>query len=334
MNVRHFILIFLYASVPVDCVCQQVIKGKLINLDDQTPVPYANIGIINSPIGTISNADGSFEITMPEQNKNDSLLVAALGFERKSFLIADLITPATIYLSENVTMLHNITVKSRKIRPANSAVLGNKFYNASSIYTDSISAGAAMALLIENTSPNLNPGLRLPYYVTTARLRISHNSFDKLKVRIRFLAVDSVSGGPGDDIVHSNIIASSSMSRGWLSVDLSKYNIVIFKPSFFVAFEWIVDEGDREIVREQYAEFRRQFPTRVTVDTVVVDGEKTTINNWHGLRAGTAFGSASTRTHQDLYRCYFRNNSYGKWKKSSFILAATITVSNYSYPPR
>jgi hypothetical protein len=231
-------------------------------------------------------------------------------------------------------MLHNIIVKSRKIRPANSAILGNKFYNASSIYTDSISAGAAMAILIENTSPNLNPELKLPYYVTKARLRISHNSFDKLKVRIRFLAVDSISGGPGDDIVHASIIASSSISRGWLNVDLARYNIVIFKPTFFVAFEWLVEEEDREIVREQYAEFRRQFPSRVTVDTVVVDGEKTMINNWHGLRAGTAFGSSSLRAHQELHKCYFRNNSYGKWKRSSFVLAATITVSNYSYPTR
>jgi hypothetical protein len=335
MNSWRLVSILSFAGVlSLPGICQQIVTGKLLVQGDETPIAYANIGIINSTIGTISNGDGSFEIIIPDEHRNDSLLVAALGFDRKSFAITELKSPCIIYLTENVILLHNIVVKSRKIRPANSAVLGNKFFNASSIYTDSIAAGSAMALLIENKPPNLNPELRLPYYVNNARLRISHNSFEKFKVRVRFLSVDSLTGLPGNDLVDASIIATSTMSRGWLNVDLTRFNIVIYKPAFFVAFEWLVEDEDRQIVREQYAEFRRQFPHRVTVDTVIIDGEKTTINNWHGLRAGTAFGSSSLRSHQSLYKCYFRNNSYGTWKRSSFILAATITVSNYSNPAR
>src|SRR5687768_11913380 len=99
MKSWRFVLILFCAASPLAGLCQYVVTGKLIELGDQTPIPFANIGIVNSSIGTISNADGSFEIIVPEDNKNDSLLVAALGFERKSFLITELKSPCTIYLA-------------------------------------------------------------------------------------------------------------------------------------------------------------------------------------------------------------------------------------------
>lgn len=329
MQCRRFLL-SIFFWLPLASYGQILVKGVLLELGDNSPVAYANIGILNSSIGTISNSDGSFELSVSQQHLGDSLLIAALGFERKSFLISSLKNPCTIYLRENVTMLHNIVVKSRKIRPAISGILGNKYYNASSIHTDSITAGAAMALLIENKPPNYNPEIRLPYYATHTRLRIQHNSFDKFRVRVRFLAVDSLTGLPSKDLINESIIATSAMTRGWLDIDLTKYNVIIQKPAFFLVFEWLIGDEDRELLREQYAEFKRQFPKRVSTDTVIVDGEKVTINNWHGLRAGTAFGSSSVRAYQDQYKTFFRNNSYGRWRRSSFILAATITISNYN----
>jgi hypothetical protein len=331
MVLRGLFILSILFSCPA--IGQITIKGTLLENGDRSPIAYANLGILNSSIGTISNADGSFELTIPEVHRKDSLLVAALGYNRKSVYIPSIADPCIIYLDENVTVLHNITVKSKKIKPAKSVVLGNRFYNASSIYFDSISGGSAMALLIENKPPNHDPELRLPYYITNAKIRISHNAFDKLRIRIRFLSPDSL-GLPGIDLTNNNIIVNSSITKGWLSVDLTKYNIVITKPRFFLVVEWLVDEEDRVMLREQYAEFQRQFPQRVTTDTIRVEGETLTINNWIGLKAGTSFGSSSLRVHQQQYRSFFRNNSYGQWRRSSFVLAASVTVSNYAHLPR
>jgi hypothetical protein len=330
-NVPKLVVLFVFALPLISFSQSTTIKGVLISLNDKSPIAYANIGILNTPVGTISNDDGTFELSVPEKFKQDEVLFAALGYERRSFRLSELLARQdnVIALTEQITVLHNVTVKSPKAKPAVLAELGNQYHNEGSIYADSAAAGSAMALLIENKYPAYSPALRTPYHIREAKLRISHNTFDKFRVRIRFLSVDSLTGLPDKDLVNQNIIALSGMKKGWLKFDLTRYNIRISQPSFYLVFEWLIEDSDRLLLLEQYKEFRRQFPRRVTVDTLEVDGEKITFNSWHGFRAGTSFGSSSVKFSRDNYKCFYRGNSYGKWKRSSFILAARVTVANY-----
>lgn len=326
------LLILVFSLLPsIYCFCQPInLSGQLLTADKKSPISYANIGILNTPIGTISNTDGTFELSIPDKYKNETILFAALGFERKSFSISELSDneKLTVLLEEQTTILKNVTVKSRKAKPVVSAELGNHHYNEGTIYADSAAAGSAMALLMENRYPTFNSELRLPYQILAARLRIFNNTFDDFKIRIRFCAVDSL-GLPGKDLIQESIIASSGMKKGWLKFDLAKHNIRIHDPSFFIVFEWLLVDEDRLLLLEQYKEFRRQFPKRVTVDTVEVDGSKISFNSWHGFNAGTLFGTSSSRFALENYKSYYRNNSYGKWKRSSFILTAGLTLANF-----
>jgi hypothetical protein len=307
------------------------VSGTLLTAEKKEPIGYANIGILNTSVGTISNEDGSFTLDIPEKYYGSSLLFAALGFERKSFVVSELSPDNSIvvYLQEQSTMLKNITVQSRRPSPARSAELGNQYFNEGSIYSDSSAAGSAMALLIENKYPSHHPELKLPYHIAEARLRISHNTFDQFKIRIRFLSVDSLTGLPDKDLYNGNIIVSSGMRKGWLKFPLEKYHIQIKARSFFIVFEWLLEDEERLMLLEQYKEFKRQFPSRVTVDTLEVDGQRITFNSWHGFRAGTSFGSSSNKFSLDNFKSYYRSNSYGKWKRSSFVLAARVKVVNY-----
>ncbi len=306
------------------------VRGILINQKSEAPIGYANIGIVDTPVGTISNEDGTFEIDIPEKFQERELLFSALGFERRSFLVRNLKeNENVITLQEHVTVLQNLTVKSSRSRPALIAELGNQYSNEGSIYADSSAAGSAMALLIERRPSGKYPGLKPPYHVTKARLRIAHNTFEVFKIRLRFLSVDSVTGMPGNDLVNQNIIATSEMRKGWLDFDLTRHDIRIKVPQFFIVFEWLLEDQDRVMLVEQYAEFRRQYPRRVTVDTLQMDGQKIAYNSWRGFRAGTSFGSSSAKYSLENYKTYYRTNSYGKWKRSSFILAAQVTLANY-----
>lgn len=326
----HLIVFFTFVFTPLQG--QDItIKGVLISKNGKQPIGYANIGILDTPVGTISNEDGTFELHVPEKFAQQHLLFAALGFERKSFEVQELSKDRDniISLEERATVLGNVTVKSHRAKPSLQMELGNQYQNEGSIYADSSAAGSAMALLIENKYPTFHERLRTPYHVKNAKLRIAHNTFEEFKVRIRFLSVDSLTGLPGRDLVNHNIIVTSGMKKGWLKFDLQKYNIRINAPSFFLVFEWLLEDEDRLLLLEQYKEFRRQFPRKVTVDTLMVDGEKITFNSWHGFRAGTSFGSSSLKFSLDHYKTYYRNNSYGKWRRSSFILTARVTVFNY-----
>lgn len=332
MKLVRYNITVLLISVSAFLQAQDItIKGILVSKNAKQPIGYANIGIVDTPVGTISNEDGTFELHVPEKYTDQNLLFAALGFERKSFAVRELSRNKdnVISLEERATLLGNVTIKSARVKPSVQMEMGNRHQNEGSIYADSAAAGSAMALLIENKYPAYDERLTTPYHIKSAKLRIAHNTFEQFKVRIRFLAVDSTTNLPGKDLVNHNIIATSGMKKGWLKFDLKKYNIRINRPSFFVVFEWLLEDEDRLILLGQYKEFRRQFPRKVTVDTLMVDGEKLTFNSWHGFRAGTSFGSSSLKFSLDHYKAYYRNNSYGKWKRSSFILTARVTVLNY-----
>lgn len=329
---RQILLICLLLFSGFGCLAQSVrISGKLLSTEGSSPIAFANIGIVDTPVGTISNEDGTFEIEIPEQYKLRELLFAALGYERKSYLVnaIDATVPLVVKLSEHSTVLHNVVVKSGKTTPVRKGEFGNRHFNEGSIYADSSASGSAMALLIENKYPAHLPEVIPPYHVLDARVRIAHNTFEKFKIRLRFMSVDPVTNLPDRDLVDESIVIASGMRKGWLKFDLSGYNIRISDPSFFIVFEWLLEDEDRLLLLEQYKEFRRQFPRKVTVDTLVVDGQKITFNSWNGFRAGTSFGSSSNRFALDNFKCYYRSNSYGRWKRSSFVLAARLTVANY-----
>ena len=262
---------------------------------------------------------------------SDTLLFSALGFEKKSIYLPELASQKNlvIKLREQTTILKNVVVKSRRRKPARSFEMGNASFNSGSIYVDSVAAGSAMALLIENRHPTFNPDLAVPFFVRKAKLRINYNTFDNFKVRLRFLSVDETTGLPGQDLFHENIVVTSGMRKGWLNFDLSSYNIRIDQPSFFLVFEWLIEDDDRKLLMEMYREFERLFPRRVTTDTLRIDDEQITYHSYHGYRAGTSFASTSDRFVVESFKCFYRNNSYGKWRRSSTILTANVVVVNY-----
>jgi hypothetical protein len=323
--------IFLFLLLFQTSFSQTVIEGQLLSEDSKEPIPYANIGILDSYVGTITNNDGTFEISIPEEYETDSLLFAALGFERKSILVSSISNrkKITIYLREHSTVLKNITVKTKKLKPIRSVDEGNLLYDVGSLYVDSLAGGAAMALLIEN-SRSKHPDFTVPYFVTNARLRISYNSLDFFKIRVRFLSVDPETGLPGDDLFNESVIANARILKGWINFDLSKYTVRIQSHSFYVVFEWILEEEERVELINQYQEYKRQFPKRVTTDTVYFKDERVVFTKWQGYRAGTSFGSSSDPELLSHAKCYYRNNSHGKWKRSSYVLAATVTIVNYN----
>jgi hypothetical protein len=59
------------------------------------------------------------------------------------------------------------------------------------------------------------------------------------RFRIRVYDADEITGGPGVDISHRVIEVEETANRQVISIDLSKYDIVIPKKTFFVAIEWL-----------------------------------------------------------------------------------------------
>lgn len=318
---------------------QITIKGKVLNKETREPVGYANIGIVNSNIGTISNLDGTFSILIPSNLILDTLTFSAIGFEKKALNISTLSQEEnlSILLDEKIIKLDTITVHEKREKNK-TFKLGNTTFKGGVLETDTMYAGRSVALLIENKAPNFHKDLIFPVYIEKASLRILRNNLQSFKFRIRLNEVDKLTGQPAEDMLLQSIVVESSMRNGWLDFDLSHLYLQIHKP-FFITFEQILDLNDRTAIADGYRKFIEENPKKLKIDTVLFEGKKevrqTLTGNGIDL-PGTFIAVNSTPSATEVYTCYVRETSLGEWKKVRDIVTATVLLSNQSnaYPPK
>ncbi|CAN5631106.1 SusC/RagA family TonB-linked outer membrane protein [soil metagenome] len=70
------VLLLLFNTFAI--LAQTIIKGKVTNSTDGTPIAGASINVKDSKVGTASNPDGSYTITLPK--KQGTLLISVIGF--------------------------------------------------------------------------------------------------------------------------------------------------------------------------------------------------------------------------------------------------------------
>lgn len=68
----------------------QTIRGKVINQVTNEPVSYTNIGLEDTFFGTASDADGNFELKIPEELVSRDIYFSAVGFKNKKFPVQTL----------------------------------------------------------------------------------------------------------------------------------------------------------------------------------------------------------------------------------------------------
>ena len=61
----------------------QLITGRVFDQHSQEPLAFASVSIVGKPLGTVTNAAGEFDFYIPEEYKNDSLVISHVGY--KSF---------------------------------------------------------------------------------------------------------------------------------------------------------------------------------------------------------------------------------------------------------
>jgi CubicO group peptidase (beta-lactamase class C family) len=308
---------------------QITVKGKVVSQTDQKPIAYVNVGIVNTGFGTISNEDGSFSLQVPQLNLKDTLRFSGIGYGKRSIPIQSFLTKDVIvYLKEQVTQLNEVTVTSKKEKNK-TFELGNRKSRGGTLETDTIYAGSATALLIENKNP-VQKGFSFPVYLQSASIRIFRNNLPAFKMRVRLYSVDKITKSPDEDLLKKSVVVESTMRNGWLTFDLSEFQYLIKEP-FFIAFEQILTKTDRAQVAKGYQDFIKKHPDRLRIDTVVFEGKKQ-VRQRIGMSGidlpGTFIGIAPGEAASKLYSCFTRNTSFDNWEKVRGTLAATVTVSN------
>jgi len=129
------------------------IYGKLVNSDDQTPIPFAHISIKNKAKGTISNMDGGFRIPGKYYKSKDTLVITSIGYYSKKIPL--------ISLDQN---LRNVMILMRKEEVLDEITIG-----------DSGNKSRKDGQSIDNSSASLTNRVRAKDIVQLALDRIPEN---------------------------------------------------------------------------------------------------------------------------------------------------------------
>lgn len=96
-------------------------KGKVMSSESENGIGYVSIGIVGKNVGTVSDKDGNFSITINDGYDNDTLRFSMIGFEPRCLTVKEFKQDPVknIYLKPRLTMLDEVKIsycKPKKIR--------------------------------------------------------------------------------------------------------------------------------------------------------------------------------------------------------------------------
>ncbi len=226
------------------------LTGKVIETKYRKPIPFANIGIIGKNIGTLSDPDGSFELSIPLQYANDSIIFSSIGFAKKRIPIKQTKDSkfVIVELDQFSKVLDEVVVRAKKSsnKIARLGWMGGK---DGVLPFDTIQGGGAIALLVKSPS--------IPYDIEKLQVRLMYNSKDTCKLRLHFYAYDSVRNAPSNELLTKEIILKETKRFGWLRFNLSGYEIVLNEKYFLIGLEWIDDNQTRKSLMAGFRDWEK-----------------------------------------------------------------------------
>ncbi|MDT0648475.1 carboxypeptidase-like regulatory domain-containing protein [Zunongwangia sp. F260] len=207
-----------------------VMSGLLIDSETNSPIEFANIGVVDKNKGTVSDLDGKFRIKFSKGFVSNSLTISHVIYKTIKIPIKDsknLVIP----LQPNENQLSEVVVTNKKKK---NRKIGVKSYNPL-LWMSTISKEMD---IIESSKQ-----IKIPNNKT---VRVKDVNFylrrgfetDSAFIRINFYK--NLDDSPGEKIVFQNIIECKQIEQGWVNIDLEKHSVYL-EEDFFVGVEIIPD---------------------------------------------------------------------------------------------
>lgn len=220
---RYWVLLFLTCfSITAQ------IKGFVVD-DKNQPIPYVNIWVENENIGTTSEENGSFSITVEDQNK--VLVLSALGFETKKVNVSE---AEKVVLKRIIFQLDEVII-SKSRRTVEVEIGNSKNINSSHL------SGASPWIFAKRFNYS-NDFSKTPFIKNI--IVFTKNEIKNATFKLRIFGVDK-EGGPGLDLLNEDIIVKVKKGKRENKIDLTNYNLLIPKNGIFIAFETMIIESNK-----------------------------------------------------------------------------------------
>ncbi|WP_411031919.1 serine hydrolase [Spongiimicrobium sp. 3-5] len=218
------------------------LKGTVYDKNG-APIPYVNIGIENTNVGTASDEKGNFTINIPAARINEMLTVSALGYEKQRIEIKTVqdADAMALRMTRLIEALPEVIVTGKKKKIVK---VGNKGLGI-------VSSGAYIGGKIPGASLITKIKIESPGKLMKLRVHIRNNRLGKnFKLRARIL--ECIDGkNPGKDILQTNILVASNLKKGWLEFDLENSGIYLTE-TVFIGVEWVDKHQIKESASTAY----------------------------------------------------------------------------------
>jgi hypothetical protein len=223
---------------------QNVISSSVYNSLTMEPIPYVNIGIKNKKTGTISYSNGSFQISISDDKKRDSITFSSIGYHSISISINNLILnrPDSIFMSQKPIQLSEVEVK------------GNGKWQSESLgvtrHLPGVFGLAQSDTLFDivECAQQLDLGEDLTK-ISTFHIYLKEVNTDTGSFRINFYKFNE--SGSFELAYQREIFSRKKISNGWLDVDLNEYDIWL-KGKVIVGIEFLPSDDQRERISLSY----------------------------------------------------------------------------------
>ncbi len=228
------------------------VEGRVVT-ENGDGIPFSTIGIPKKNFGTVAFEDGTFSIKVSDTYKNDTLIVSALGFERKKIAYADLLTNkiTVIPLKENVQELDEIVVTPTKVKYKWMGGAGLKFLYSDPLYLRPRN-GSTLAALFDRVEE--------PLWLKEITVKAGGEHMESFLLRCRVFSVRDDSY-PGEELLDVDLIKDVKENG---EVKFVLENEMYIDQPFFVGFEWVMSKDHYKKIEEVYEQFPLTFLDEMT----------------------------------------------------------------------
>lgn len=212
---------------------EKTIKG-IITDGSLKPIQYANIGILNKPIGTVSNQNGEYFFNIDKSMNLDTLKISCLGYKSVEKVINDIQNNNyNISLEDYSEKLEEVVIKSENLK---TYIEGKERSNTKAQVFFAIQNRKDLNLGSE-IGRKFTLGTKKPSLLKEFKFFVKENNFELVKFRINIYTI--LNNRPDKKINEKNIIVGlENKNKGWVNVDLSEYELKV-QQDLVVAVEWI-----------------------------------------------------------------------------------------------
>ncbi len=240
------VLLLFLALVSSDTLVgqNQVISSQVVD-EQGIGIAYVAVGIPAKQFGTNTFEDGSFTFPFNKGYLKDSLLISAIGYERKKLSYQEFIEqqPSKIILKTNPIALPAITIRSSRLEEVRLGVKRKGSRNNFSL--GSPLKGVTVAMLFDQIDK--------PIRIKEISVSVGKSNMDSLQLRCRIFAKHPDTGLPGEDLLQETLIQTATQKRAILSFSLQEE--FWLDQDFYVGFEWVMTKqqfAQLESARERY----------------------------------------------------------------------------------